>query len=339
MPVTIDINQFLTLRESHPFIDVRTPAEFQQGHIPGAINLPLFSDEERKIVGTIYKQQGKEQAILKGLELVGPKMKGFIEQAIRINTTGTFMVHCWRGGMRSGSIAWLLELYGFKVFTLKGGYKTFRRYVLAAFNKPLKVLIIGGSTGSGKTDILKSLKQKNQQVIDLEGLTNHKGSSFGALGEVQQPTQEQFENNLALEISNLDENAITWIEDESRTVGSRFVPGGLWENMRTAPIIYLDIPFEKRVDYLTAVYGKYGKEDLKQATERIAKRLGPEQTKNALLALEQNNLKELCAICLTYYDKAYKHGLEKRAIQPIHQLPFNELNADTIAQQLISIMQ
>ena len=120
MPTPIHIEEFTKLSDTHPILDVRTPAEFAQGHIPGAINLPIFTNEERIVIGTLYKKEGKQPAILKGLELVGPKLHSFVQEAIKLNKNGTFLVHCWRGGMRSSSMAWFIETYGFKCLTLKG---------------------------------------------------------------------------------------------------------------------------------------------------------------------------------------------------------------------------
>jgi tRNA 2-selenouridine synthase len=201
VPVSLHPDQFLqqalALAKSGkplPMLDVRSPGEFARGHIPGAQNIPLFDNEGRAEVGTIYKQKGKQPAILRGLELVGPNMATMAERGRLTAIDNTVFVHCWRGGMRSGSVAWLLESYGVKVFTLKGGYKAFRRYMQQQFEAPKNLLVLGGRTGSQKTTWLHALQGDGEQVIDLEGLACHKGSSFGMLGEHPQPTQEQFEN-------------------------------------------------------------------------------------------------------------------------------------------------
>ena len=203
MPTPIDIKEFLKLSETHPILDVRTPAEFTQGHIVNALNLPLFTNEERVLIGTLYKKQGKQPAVLKGLEVVGPKLHEYVNEAIKLNKTGTFLVHCWRGGMRSSSMAWFLETYGFKCFTLKGGYKNYRKRVLESFNEEKNILVLGGKTGTGKTLILHELEKHKEQIIDLEKLAHHKGSSFGSLGEEPQSSQEQFENELSFQLSKV----------------------------------------------------------------------------------------------------------------------------------------
>src|SRR5215210_8134682 len=165
----ITIHQFFELSTQYPVLDVRSPGEYEHAHIPGAYSLPLFSDEERKVVGTAYKQESKQKAIKKGLEYFGVKMVQMLEEAERTieahkqksatkqSKEKTVIVHCWRGGMRSSGVAWLLDVYGFKVYTLIGGYKSFRRWCNAQFNKQYPFKIIGGFTGSGKTEILRAL--------------------------------------------------------------------------------------------------------------------------------------------------------------------------------------
>ena len=190
------------LKDPVPLADVRTPAEFAHGHVPGAFNLPLFSDEERVSIGTTYKQVGKEAAILLGFDLTGPKWSGFIKQALEMAPEKKIAVHCWRGGMRSGAMAWALDIYGFEVYQVEGGYKQYRRWVLDQFEATYALFILGGMTGSGKTRILHELRSLGQQVIDLEELAQHRGSSFGSMNKLVQPTQEQFENNLASELNN-----------------------------------------------------------------------------------------------------------------------------------------
>lgn len=337
MPTPLDIQKFLKLSrdESVTIIDVRTPKEFEQGHIPGVVNLPLFSNEERVEVGTLYKQQGKQPAILKGLEFVSPKMTDIISKAQVHAKNNTLLIHCWRGGMRSGSVAWLLELYGLKTFTLKGGYKYFRRYVLDSFATAYNLVVLGGKTGSAKTVVLERLAELNEQVVNLEKLAAHKGSAFGALGENTQPTQEQFENELAFILKTKDAQKPLWLEDESRLIGNKVIPEGLWNQMRAAKTICMNVPFETRVEYLTEEYGKFSKEELVASVQKITKRLGHLQAKNALMALDENDLRTTCRICLSYYDKSYQHGMNKREKATIKQIDFNALDTEHIASELV----
>ncbi|HEU4717669.1 MAG TPA: tRNA 2-selenouridine(34) synthase MnmH, partial [Bacteroidia bacterium] len=217
MPTRLSIENFLLESTGIPVADVRSPAEFAGGHIPGAFNIPLFTNEERAAVGTIYKQQGNEAAVLKGLEFVGPKMTAFILKA-RENAPGKkIAVHCWRGGMRSASMAWLFETAGMEVLLLSGGYKAYRNFVLSNTGRKFDLRVVGGETGSGKTDILHELARKGEQVLDLEGLARHKGSSYGAIGQDPQPTVEQFENDFVHALTKLDPSRPVWIEDESRS--------------------------------------------------------------------------------------------------------------------------
>lgn len=336
MPQQLDIDTFLSMSAGKTLLDVRTPKEFDQGHIPGAINLPLFTNEERAVVGTIYKQQGREAAILKGLELVGPKLAGFITSVKERTDDSALFVHCWRGGMRSGSMAWLLELYGYKVFVLKGGYKKFRQYVLNHFEVHAPVKILSGKTGSGKTYILQELQKLGAQIIDLEKLAKHKGSAFGSLGEEEQPTQEQFENELALAIRDVKPGNVLWLEDESRMIGKKVIPETLWHKMRDTEVILVDVPFELRVQHLVKEYGKYSVQELEESVHKITRRLGPEQTQNTLKALHENNLKLVCEMCLHYYDKSYSHGLAKRDNPVIKHMVFDHMDFRAIAAKLIN---
>lgn len=335
MPTSVNIQEFLKLSEIHPVVDVRSPGEFDYGHIPNAHSLPLFTDEERAVIGTAYKQINRETAVNKGLEFFGPKMKQYVKDAKKIGNGNTFLVHCWRGGMRSASMAWLLELYGYKIYLLQGGYKSFRRVALECFDEPREMLVLGGRTGSAKTLILKELAKSGEQVIDLEGLAHHKGSAFGGLGEKPQPSQEMFENELFFQLLKTDKTKTVWIEDESIMIGMRVVPKSLFEQIRTGRIIFLDIPFHVRSEYLTAEYGKFEATDLKSAITRIQKKLGGVGAKTALEAIDNGNMKEAFEICLMYYDKTYTYGKDKRVPESIITCSFEDLNVEIIAQELL----
>lgn len=313
MATRIQIEEFLSLAQQHHVLDVRSPGEYSHACIPSAISFPLFTDEERKVVGTTYKQQSRENAIKIGLDYFGPKMRIMVEEAERIaGNDKTILVHCWRGGMRSAAIAWLLDLYGFKVYTLAGGYKAFRQWVLRQFGKPFSWSILGGYTGSGKTVLLEELVKRKQQVIDLEALANHKGSAFGALGRGPQPSQEMFENMLAMKLAAVQPDRPVWIEDESRRIGNLNIPADLWSAMRASPVFFLDIPAEARLQHILSEYGKFKKEDLVSTIMRIRKRLGGLATRDAINYLLDDNVEECFRILLRYYDKFYGHGLTNR---------------------------
>ena len=319
-----------------PVIDVRSPGEFAHAHIPGAVNIPLFDNDERAQVGTRYKQAGKDHAVLMGLEFVGPKLADFVKQAKKLNPQNReVLVHCWRGGMRSGSFAWLLDTAGLTASTLVGGYKAYRNLVLDSFAEPQNIIILGGKTGSGKTDILKELARQGEQIIDLEGLAHHKGSSYGAIGQLPQPATEQFENVLFNEFKSLDSNRRIWLEDESRSIGSCFIPMSLWQQMRLAPVAFVDVPKDKRVTRLVTEYTGIDHTLLVEATERIKKRLGGKVTKDALDALARHDYATVADLTLDYYDKAYLHGLSQRESTSVHTVNVIEDNPEKTAAQLI----
>lgn len=305
----LDITRFLELAALHPVLDVRSPGEYAHAHIPGAHSFPLFSDEERKVVGTTYKQQSREDAIKTGLDYFGVKMRRMVEEAEQIAPADkTLLVHCWRGGMRSAGVAWLLDLYGFKVYTLAGGYKAFRNWVLQQFNHSYHFQILGGYTGSGKTEVLHQLQKSGQHIIDLEAIAAHRGSAFGAIEGLPQPSQEMFENKLALELLANNDKTI-WLEDESQRVGHVNIPHTIWKQMRSSAVTFLDIPFEERLKYIVKGYGKKDKEKLVNAIIRIKKRLGGLETKTAINCLLEDDIEGSFAVLLKYYDKHYKKAL------------------------------
>lgn len=321
MAIKINIQNFPEKAKTTPVIDVRSPKEFETGHIPGAYNIPIFSNDERAIVGTVYKKQGKEPAVLKGLEIVGAKLRTFAEQARAIAQNNELLVYCWRGGMRSASMAWLFETIGIQCYILDCGYQSFRRYGKTLLTQAEKLIVLGGLTGSGKTDILKKVKEKGEHIIDLEQLAHHKGSAFGALGQEIQPTNEQFENSLIWEWLKLDLSKPVWVEDESHSIGSNWIPLELFEKMRKAPVIKIELDKKVRLERLVKEYAVFDPEYLENCILKISKRLGGQNTKQALESLKNGTLEDVAGIVLTYYDKSYNFGLDKReknTIYPVH---------------------
>ena len=342
----LQAEEFLWQRKEALLLDVRSPGEYKHAHIPGAISFPLFTDEERSVVGTTYKQKSREAAIKIGLDYFGPKMRGMVEDVEKLiadrwplavsnrnneqRTTANVFLYCWRGGMRSGAVAWLLNLYGFNVTVLAGGYKAFRNYVLKSFEQPYSFKILGGYTGSGKTELLQQLKTQGENVVDLETIASHKGSAFGNLNMPPQPTQEMFENLLSCELQKVNgewsvaneavSSTLTthrsprtiWLEDESQRIGLLNIPNALWKTMRTSPVYFLDVPFRERLKHITQEYGQCDKEKMLAAIDRIKKRLGGLEAKTAAQLLDEGNTEECFAILLRYYDKQYSKGLHNR---------------------------
>ena len=309
----IEISACLDLQDDLVILDVRTPGEFKKGHIPGAMNLPLFSDEERAVVGTIYKQENPEIAFFKGLDFVGPKLSSLVLHARELASSGKIALHCWRGGKRSGSLAWLLNFAGLDVSLISGGYKAYKQFIRKQIvDNPYKFLVLGGKTGSGKTLILKELEKCGEQIIDLEKLARHKGSAFGYLGESTQPTTEHFENLLFKQLSQLDFNKRIWLENESRNIGSVYLPDGFWKQMKAAPLINIEIPLEERVNILVDEYSAFPYEDLMQSFEKIKKRIGGNKLKEASEHLKEKNYHKAAEIALNYYDKSYQFSIRKQ---------------------------
>ena len=325
----LEIDRFIT-EKYIPVIDVRSPAEYQRGHIPGSINIPLFDDEGRAKVGTVYKTAGKEKAMLTGLELAGPRLPEILSAALQIDqkyqTGRKLRIYCWRGGKRSNSVGWLLANSGFSIKILKGGYKAFRNFVLQQFTKKYKLKILGGYTGSGKTQILHKMRNAGKQVIDLEALACHRGSAFGAMTGVPQPTQAMFENLLATDLLEIKPENEVWLEDESRLIGKLSIPHELWLQMRSVPVTFVDVSRPDRAAYLANEYKNLTNEQIIDSLNRIQKRIGGENFKTALSALNQNDREKVAHIVLEYYDRAYDFGLQKRdnlKIQKFSQLEFS----------------
>ena len=238
-------------------IDVRSPSDFAEDHIPGAINLPVLSDEERALVGTEYKQISPFTARKRGAALVFRNAAHHIETQLA-HHEGSWrpLVYCWRGGQRSGALGWMLKEIGWRADTLQGGYKTFRRLVVRALYTdalPHKLVLLAGYTGTAKTELLQRLEGVGTQTLDLEKLANHRGSLLGD-GDAPQPSQKGFETALAMALTRLDPAAPVLVEAESSKIGQRMIPPSLWTAMCAAPMITVEAPLEARARYLARAY-------------------------------------------------------------------------------------
>jgi tRNA 2-selenouridine synthase len=316
-------------------LDVRSPSEYRHAHIPGAVNLPLFTDEQRAAVGTLYKSQGQAAAIEEGLRLVGPKLCPLVNAAKQALAGVPAKVHCWRGGLRSGSVGWLLTTAGIPTMVLQGGYKVFRQHVCRLWTHiSPRLLVLGGLTGSGKTALLELLREAGEQVLNLEQLAHHRGSTYGNIGLAAQPSHEQFENQLALACQAMDLARPVWVEDESRMIGHCQIPATLFECMKSAPCVILDIPLSERIRYLVAEYGAMPLEQLIRATRRLERRLGTQRMLEAIRSIEKGELSHAVEIILDYYDRTYRYGIAKRK-RPVDVIGCNALAQECAIRSLL----
>ncbi|MES2763571.1 MAG: tRNA 2-selenouridine(34) synthase MnmH [Bacteroidota bacterium] len=333
----IDVESFLDKSKNDLIVDVRAPIEFFKGHVPGATNIPIFDDSERAEIGTLFKQQGKDTAVSRGLEIVSPKMTSFVNNVKELSKDKKVFIYCFRGGMRSNSFAWLMNTSGLNACIMKGGYKAFRNHVLNYFTKEKQLVLLGGKTGSGKTDILKRLHALSVQTVDLEKIAHHKGSAFGSINEQKQNPQQVFEHELYKQLTALDENRKIILEDESQAIGFNKIPYGLWQQMKLAPIIKLEIPFELRVQKLVADYSTIDIEALKACVVKISQQLGTLNTKLCLQYLDEGNLADVARLSLLYYDKAYEFSYKKKD-QPIIHLASDTIDATINALKVKQII-
>lgn len=308
----VSIDDFLKLRESLPVVDVRSEGEFADGHIRGALNIPMLNNSERAAVGTDYKQKGQAEAIKTGFRLVGPRFLEIINTAEYTSGGKELLVHCWRGGMRSANFCNIIGMAKLRSHQLAGGYKTYRERALESFKRPMQLHVIAGYTGSGKSEILRALRTKGEQVVDLEHLANHKGSVFGGLMMPPQPTTEQFQNELFEELLTLDLSRPIWIEDESVAVGKIFLPEHFYRQMQSAPVVEVRVDKSIRIDRLVKEYGQAEKTEFLRAMESITKKLGGQNFKAAKEKLFEDDMASAIDILLNYYDKAYGTGLKNK---------------------------
>lgn len=327
------VAEYLKNHISLPVIDVRSPAEFANGHVPGAFNVPLFSDEERAIVGTIYKKEGREQAVRKGFEFVSPHITSFIDKTRDYTQHKEIVLYCARGGMRSRSVAMLLDFSGYTIHLITGGFKAYKQYLRTRATEFNNFVLIGGKTGSGKTEILHELRNAGEQIIDLEGLACHKGSALGQLGQQPQPSQEQFIINCLSTIAPFSPEKIVWLEHEGSRLGAVQIPQELWNKMAIAPVIHIDLPTEYRKNRLMAEYGIFSPAELKPCIQKMEQRLGGAVT-TALLKLLENNDTQVLDILLDHYDRAYLFSKKRNTHNHFFELQLEALSPAEHAQAI-----
>jgi len=333
----ISLSEFLSLRNTLPVVDVRSPVEFEQGHIRGAVSIPLLNNEERVAVGTDYKQKGQAEAIKTGFRLVGPRLEEIITEAERISSGKELLVHCWRGGMRSNNFCKFISMARIKSESLTGGYKAYRQFAFEVFKKPLPLVLLTGFTGSGKSEILRELKNQGEQILDLENLAHHKGSVFGGLLMPPQPTTEQFQNELMEEIIMLDPTKRIWVEDEAIAIGKIFLPEDFWTTMCAAPIVKMNVEKDVRIKRLVNEYGDANRGEFLEAMTKVTKKLGGQHFNTAKEKLQQGDMAATIDILLTYYDKAYFNSNETKKERIKHLIPWDGMAADRLAKELANL--
>ncbi|MGE5317428.1 MAG: tRNA 2-selenouridine(34) synthase MnmH [Chloroflexota bacterium] len=305
----IDIEQLYDF-EGLPLIDVRSPSEYALAHIPGAVNIPLFDDEERARVGTRYHNSGKDAGFMLGLEIAGPKLAGYLKKLNSLfPVKSPLVIYCWRGGMRSGAMGWLFAQAGHDVYVINGGYKAFRGYIREKIATAWDYIVIGGMTGSGKTEYLKKKKEEGCQVIDLEELACHKGSVFGHLGQQEQPNNEWFENILWEALRKMDPAKPVYLEDESRSIGRVSLSESFYMKMQHSPLVMLEVDMEERISRLVNDYGAFPQDELILNINKLEKYIGLEANKRAVEAVSSGDLATAVRILLNYYDKKYKESV------------------------------
>jgi tRNA 2-selenouridine synthase len=302
------------LKKGFKLVDVRTKEEFEEFHIPGAINVPLFTKEEREEVSKVYYERGEKEARLFALKLVGPKLYEIVSRIREVKEkNGQVAVYCWRGGMRSLAVATICNLTGIHVFRLKGGYRAFRQFILRRIeeiSENLKVVVLYGPTGVGKTRILRELKEEGYPVIDLEGLAGHRGSVFGGIG-LTQPSQKMFDSLLWQELEKFKNSPYVLVEGESKKIGKLFIPEPFWRAMERGKKLLLTLPLEERVKVSMKDYGvgKFPPEVYLRALSRIKKILGDEKYAHIRALIEAENYEEAVReLMVNYYDKLYSRS-------------------------------
>jgi len=326
-------------------VDVRSPGEFAKDAVPGAISVPLLDDAERAEVGKCYKKQGRAEAMRLGLAKLrkrGGLSSLATEAAGEAKVVG---VYCWRGGLRSGSVAWLLARRGIDVFVLDGGYRAYKKHLRALFEQGPRVVIVGGRTGAGKTRVLRALVKQGAQVLDLEGLAAHRGSAFGALGGAAQPSNAAYETTCAMAWRALDPTRDVYVENEEGHVGRCLVPPPLYARMREAPrCVGVEASDAARVAHLLADYAEDVKaapggtrERLDAALARVAKRLGPQDTARARACLDAGDLAACARMLLArYYDKLYDRHLGKRGDAVLAVRAADPFDAAAVADAIVA---
>ena len=342
-PLTLTSLDDLTGLAVDSIIDVRAPAEFAEDHLPGAINLPVLDDAQRAEVGTIYTRESPFKARKLGGALVARNTANHLLDTLA-GKQGDWqpLVYCWRGGQRSGAFSTILSQVGWRVKLLEGGYRSYRRLIVAAlYDTPLphRIMLVSGGTGTAKTDLLYALEAQGAQMLDLEGMANHRGSLFGARADGQ-PAQKLFETRLASRLRSLDPDRLTWVEAESSRVGECTVPPSLWAAMQDAPRIEIAAPLAARAQYLAQAYVDLTRDatTLKTRIEQLrpfhaAEAIGRWQR----LAIDQEWETLAGGLIEAHYDPRYAKSASTSA-KPERRFDLETLTPDTLAKTAATLL-
>ncbi|MEQ1780017.1 MAG: tRNA 2-selenouridine(34) synthase MnmH [Hyphomonadaceae bacterium] len=348
-PGSTEAVDHVALAQFDMIIDVRSPGEFAEDHVPGAVNLPVLDNEERAIIGTIYVQESRFLARRMGAALVARNVAHHLDTALA-DKSPTFkpLVYCWRGGQRSNAMALILAQVGWRTMVLKGGYKTYRRaaqHRLYDTDLNLRLVLLEGGTGSAKTAILQRVAQQGGQVIDLEAIARHRGSLFGALANTPQPSQKWFESCLLDQIACLDPTRPVLVEAESSRIGNRTLPPTIWNAMQVAPRIELAAPIEARAAYLVRAYPDViaDRALLENVLSRLEVYPGRKLLANWRTLADAGDFTELVRqVVERHYDPSYAKFSKRNTRARLATLPMaslDEASQDATAADIVSLMR
>ena len=335
----------IDLKKLDDIIDVRSPSEYEVDHIPGALNLPVLSDKERKMIGTIYKQSSKFEAKKLGAALISSNISNHLKDNIRgKNRDWLPMIYCWRGGQRSYAFATILDQIGWNVKVLDQGYKSFRKHVSEFLNRNIEnyfLILLTGNTGTAKTKLLNLIEERNGQTIDLERLANHKGSVFGSQGQ-KQPSQKLFETLLYDKLINLKTAEPIFVEAESNKIGNLHIPKEFWKLMKSSPQIEISATVQQRAQFLVEEYSEITTDlDLLEKQITSLSTIAGHKVVESWLRMAKN--KEFFALAKQliekHYDPRYKRGLLRKKKQVFATIKIEDISRKGLSLTVDSILQ
>ncbi len=313
--------------EKKILVDIRSPQEFEEFHIPGAVNVPLFENEEKKLIGYVYRNKGVEKAKELGEEIARRKLEEFYRKFRELKEKyGNVIVYCWRGGMRSQGMCEAMSSMGLDLLRLRGGYRAYRQFILKDMERimrNIKFLVLTGKTGVGKTKVLRELKRRGYPVLDLEDLAKDRGSVFGSVGIRSQVSQKMFDSLLYEELRSIGEGLV-FVEDESRRIGNLYIPDPVWEKKNEGIYIEIKASLERRVENILEDYtSEEGwEEEALEAVKKIRKYLGPQRFEYLMEKFGEKDYREIVRFLIEeYYDKKYRQFGE-----PAFEVDCDDLN-------------